>query len=53
MVGEPHATTDSTVIPRIANTGKGLVAPFKLCIATLEMPYEVFGGIGDAVTGVM
>ncbi len=37
----------------LANTGRGLVAPFKLCIATLEMPYEVFGGIGDAVTGVM
>ena len=33
----------------LSNTGKGLVAPFKLCIATLEMPYEVVCGIGDAV----
>ena len=33
----------------LKNTGKGLVAPFNLCIAALEMPYEVFGGLGDAV----
>ena len=32
----------------LKNTGKGLIAPFKLCLATLEMPYEVFGGVGDA-----
>jgi hypothetical protein len=36
----------------LKNTGKGLVAPFKLCKATLELPREVFGGIGDAVTGL-
>lgn len=36
----------------LADTGKGLVAPFKLCIAALEMPSEVLGGLGDAVTGV-
>jgi len=33
----------------LGNTGKGLVAPFKLCIATLEMPYELVCGIGDSV----
>ena len=33
----------------LKNTGKGLVAPFKLGIAVLEMPYEVVGGIGDAL----
>lgn len=33
----------------LRDTGKGLVAPFKLCMATLEMPYEVVGGIGDAL----
>jgi len=32
----------------LKNTGKGLVAPFKLCIAILEMPYEVVCGLGDA-----
>ncbi|MDD4103090.1 MAG: hypothetical protein PHU80_10740 [Kiritimatiellae bacterium] len=32
----------------LKNTGKGLVAPFKLCIAILEMPYEVVCGIGEA-----
>ena len=37
----------------LEDTGKGLVAPFKLCMATLEMPYEVFGGLGQAVTGVV
>lgn len=36
----------------LKNTGKGLVAPFKLCIAVLEMPGEIVGGIGDA-TGVL
>ena len=36
----------------LKNTGKGLVAPFKLCVATLELPSEVFGGLGDAVTGL-
>jgi len=33
----------------LRDTGKGLVAPFKLCMATLEMPYEVVGGLGDAL----
>ena len=33
----------------LKNTGKGVVAPFKLGIATLEMPYEVVGGIGEAL----
>ena len=32
----------------LKNTGKGLVAPFKLGLAVLEMPYEVCGGVGDA-----
>ncbi len=32
----------------LVDTGKGVVAPFKLCIAALELPYEVFGGVGDA-----
>ena len=36
----------------LENTGKGIVAPFKLCVATLEMPYELFGGLGDSVTGL-
>lgn len=36
----------------LKDTGKGVVAPFKLCMATLEMPVEVFGGLGDAVTGL-
>lgn len=36
----------------LRDTGKGLVAPFKLCVATLEMPYEVCAGLADAVTGV-
>ncbi len=35
----------------LKDTGKGVVAPFKLCMATLEMPREVFCGLGDAVTG--
>jgi hypothetical protein len=33
----------------LRDTGKGLTAPFKLCMATLEMPYEVVGGLGDAL----
>ena len=33
----------------LKNTGIGAVAPFKLCIAILEMPYEIVAGIGDAV----
>jgi len=37
----------------LENTGKGIVAPFKLCVATLEMPYEVFGGLGDSITGLV
>ena len=37
----------------LENTGKGVVAPFKLCMATLEMPYEVFGGLGDSLTGLV
>jgi len=36
----------------LGNTGKGLVAPFKLCIATLEMPYEIVCGVGDSVRGL-
>lgn len=36
----------------LKNTGKGLVAPFKLCVAVLEMPSELVGGIGDA-TGAL
>lgn len=35
----------------LSNTGRGLVAPFKLCIAVLEMPYEVTCGLGDAANG--
>lgn len=41
---------DVTFMEGLRDTGKGLVAPFKLCIATLEMPYEVVGGIGDALS---
>jgi hypothetical protein len=36
----------------LENTGAGVVAPFKLCKATLEMPREVFCGLGDAVIGL-
>ncbi len=32
----------------LKNTGRGIVAPFKLCIAVLEMPYEIICGIGEA-----
>jgi len=34
----------------LRDTGKGLLAPFKFCIATFEMPYKVFDGLGDALT---
>lgn len=34
----------------LKDLGAGVVAPFKLCIAIFEMPYEVFCGLGDAVT---
>lgn len=34
----------------LKDLGAGVVAPFKLCIAVFEMPYEVFCGLGDAVT---
>ena len=34
----------------LKNTGKGIAAPFKLGIAILEMPYEVVGGLGNAVS---
>jgi len=37
----------------LKDAGKGIVAPFKLCIAALEMPVEVLGGLGDAVTGLV
>jgi hypothetical protein len=36
----------------LEDVGKGVVAPFKLCQAVLELPVEVFGGLGDAVTGL-
>jgi hypothetical protein len=35
----------------LKNTGRGLVAPFNLCIAVLEMPYEVVCGLGEAAGG--
>ncbi len=34
----------------LKDLGVGVVAPFKFCIAVFEMPYEVFCGLGDAVT---
>lgn len=34
----------------LRDLGAGVVAPFKLCMAVFEMPYEVFCGIGDAIT---
>ncbi|MEI7899107.1 MAG: hypothetical protein WCK89_02565 [bacterium] len=37
----------------LSNTGQGLVAPFKLCVAALEMPYEVVGGVGDAAVSLV
>jgi len=37
----------------LENIGKGLVAPFKLCQAVLELPVEVVGGLGDSVTGLV
>ena len=37
----------------LRDTGQGLVAPFKLCIATLTMPYEVFGGVGQAAASLV
>ena len=36
----------------LEDTGHGLVAPFKLCMAVLKLPYDVFGGLGEAVTGL-
>lgn len=36
----------------LQDAGHGLVAPFKLGEAVLELPYEVFGGLGQAVSGV-
>lgn len=30
--------------------GAGVLAPFKLCVAVCEMPYEVYRGLSDAVT---
>ncbi len=36
------------LVEGLKNTGIGAVAPFKLCIAILEMPYEVMAGLGDA-----
>lgn len=36
----------------LKNTGTGLIAPFKLCAATLALPYEVVGGLGDSVRGL-
>lgn len=36
----------------LKNTGKGLIAPFKLCVATLELPCEVVGGLGDSARGL-
>ena len=36
----------------LKDAGKGVVAPFKLCLATLEMPVKVFGGLGDSVAGL-
>jgi hypothetical protein len=36
----------------LKHAGKGLVAPFKLCVAALEMPCEIVGGIGDSVGGL-
>jgi len=40
---------DVTFAEGLGNTGKGLGAPFKLCVAALEMPYEVVCGLGDSV----
>ena len=37
----------------LRDTGKGVIAPFKFCMATLEMPYEVYSGLSDAATGVV
>ncbi len=42
-----------TVSEGLKDTGKGVVAPFKLVIAVLEMPFEVLGGLGDAATGLV
>ena len=40
---------DVTFSEGLGNTGQGLIAPFKLCVATLEMPYEIVCGLGDSV----
>jgi len=36
----------------LTHAGRGVVAPFKLCVAVLEMPAEVVGGLGDAAAGL-
>ena len=41
---------DVTFKEGIKDLGAGVLAPFKLCIAVFEMPYEVFCGLGDAIT---
>lgn len=37
----------------LEDTGKGLLAPFKFGLAVFELPVEVVGGLGDAVTGLV
>jgi hypothetical protein len=41
---------DVTFKEGVKDLGAGILAPFKFCIAVCEMPYEVYCGLGDAVT---
>jgi hypothetical protein len=36
----------------LSDAGRGVVAPFRLCMAALELPAEVVGGLGDAAAGL-
>lgn len=41
---------DVTFKEGVKDLGAGILAPFKFCIAVFEMPYEVYCGLGDAIT---
>jgi len=41
---------DITFKEGVKDLGAGILAPFKFCMAVCEMPYEVYCGLGDAIT---
>lgn len=41
---------DVTFKEGVKDLGAGVLAPFKFCISVFEMPYEVYCGLGDAIT---